>query len=96
MYNVNINGRTAASESSYAKAVSAAKAAIPAVSDAIAAKADAIRANGRLYRSPKVRANAANTLLARAARAIDGLKFPKTASDVSLDIAGVSLSIHKA
>ena len=96
MYNVNVNGTTVASETSYEKAVASAKSNVTSVAELLTDRANAIRSNAKLYRSPRTRANVANALTAQATKAIAAVKFPKKSGDVSLNIAGVSLAIAKA
>lgn len=96
MYNVNANGRTVASESSYEKAVAAAKANAGTLTAGILSRADAIQSNPRLYRSPKARRNVAESLRRSAAKVADAIKFPKKAGDVTINVGGQTLAIAKA
>lgn len=95
MYSFNVAGRTVASESSYEKAVAAAKSNAAAVSNAILARADNFATNVRLLRSPKARAAAASALRSTAANAAASLKFPKKSGTVNLNIGGVAVAIVK-
>lgn len=96
MYNVNVNGRTAASESSYEKTVAAAKTVATNVANDILARANAVLNNPRLYRSPKARRNVSNAMRRQAMNLAAAAKFPKKAGEVSVRAGGVTLAIAKA
>lgn len=96
MYSFNVAGRTVASESSYEKAVAAAKANAAAVSAAVLARADNFAYNTRLLRSPKARATMAAALRTTAGNVAASLKFPKKSGNVNLTIGGVPVAIVKA
>lgn len=96
MYNVNTNGRTVASVTSYEKAVTAAKTAVTEVSNSILASAESVRRNPKLYRSPKTRRNVADAMVRQALNLAGAVKFPKKAGDVAIRAGGVTLAIAKA
>lgn len=96
MYNVNVNGRTAASESSYEKAVAAAKSVATNVANDTLARVNAVLSNPRLYRSPKARRNVAQAMSRQAINIAAAAKFPKKSGDVSVRAGGVTLAIIKA
>lgn len=95
MYNVELNGRTAASESSYEKAVAAAKSAATEAANALLRSANAVMGNPRLYRSPKARRTVAQNLNRQAMNVAAGAKFPKKSGDVSIRVGGQTLAIVK-
>ena len=95
-YNVNVNKTTVASESSYEKAVGAAKSLSWVVADSIRNRAAAVASNPRLFRSPKARRLVSANLLRTAAKVADSVKFPKKAGDVSLNFSGTTLAIVRA
>lgn len=96
MYNVNVNGRTAASESSYEKAVAAAKAAAIDTANTILRAAGNVMSNPKLYRSPKARRNVAAAMSRQAMNLGMAAKFPKKSGDVTVRAGGVTLAILKA
>jgi hypothetical protein len=96
MYNVIVNGRTAASETSYEKAVSAAKTAATNAANGLLNAASTVLGNPRLYRSPKARRNVAHAMSRQAMNVAAAAKFPKKSGDVSVRGGGVTLSILKA
>lgn len=97
MYNVSANGRTVATESSYEKAVSAAKSAATEVANTILNKASAVLSNPRLYRSPKARRNVAQNLSRQAMNIAAGVKFPKKFADAQpVTVGGQTFAILKA
>lgn len=97
MYNVTVNGRTAASETSYEKAVAAAKASATNVANAILSSASAVLTNPRLYRSPKARRNVAQNLSRQAMNVAAGVKFPKKFADAQpVNVGGQTFAILKA
>lgn len=96
MYNVTVNGRTAASESSYEKAVAAAKSAATNVANEILLRASNVINNPRLYRSPKARRNVAQAMSRQAMNIAAAAKFPKKSGDVAVRAGGVTLAIAKS
>lgn len=96
MYSIAINGRTAASESSYEKAVAAAKVVATDTANDILARAENVLNNSGLYRSPKTRRNVAGDMNRQAFNLISAAKFPKKAGDVTIRAGGVTLAILKA
>lgn len=96
MYNVTVNGRTAASETSYEKAVSTAKTIATNVANEMFARASAVISNGRLYRSPKARSNAAQAMVQQAINIAAAAKFPKKSGDVAVRAGGVDFAIVRA
>lgn len=95
MYSIAVNGRTAASESSYEKAVTKAKVVATDAANKMFASASNVLNSTGLYRSPKVRARAAHALTRQAINLAAAAKFPKKAGDVSIRAGGVTLSITK-
>lgn len=100
MYKVAVNGSTAASVSSYEKAIPAAREAATAAANSILARAESIRANTRLYRSPKSRANVAAALVRQAKNVIGAVTrpgvFPKKSGNVIVSAGGVTIEVLKA
>jgi hypothetical protein len=96
MYNVTANGRTAASESSYEKAVAAAKTTATNVANDLLCSASAVLNNSRLYRSPKARRNVAHAMSRQAMNIAAAAKFPKKSGDVAVRAGGVTIAIAKA
>lgn len=96
MYNVTVNGRAAASETSYEKAVSAAKSAATNVANGLLSAASAVMGNPRLYRSPKARRNVAQNMSRQAMNVAAGVKFPKKFADASpVTVGGQTFAIVK-
>ena len=96
-YNVNVNKTTIASESSYEKAVGAAKSLSWVVADSIRNRAATVASNPRLFRSPKARRLVSANLLRSADKVLQtAVKFPKKAGDVSLNFSGTTLAIVRA
>lgn len=96
MYTVAVNGNTAASESSYEKAVIAAKAVITDAANAILRSASVVLNNPRLYRSPKARRNVAAALNRKAIALASNAKFPKKSGNVAVHVGNLSVTIEKA
>ena len=96
MYNVAVNGTAAASESSYEKAVTAAKAAATDAANALLRAASNVLNSNKLYRSPKARTNVARALSRQAINLAANAKFPKKSGNVSVRAGGVIIIINKA
>lgn len=96
MYNVAVNNSNVASETSYEKAVSAAKSAATNAANAILLRASAVLNNPRLYRSPKARRNVAQAMSRQAMNVAAAAKFPKKSGNVAVRAGGVTIAIAKA
>jgi len=96
MYTVAVNGNTAASESSYEKAVTAAKSAATDAANALLRSASNVLNSRNLYRSPKARTNVARALSRQAMNLAAGVKFPKKSGNVAVRAGGVTIAISKA